>query len=120
MSEKELLLIVDDSKLARLMIKGFANENNTGIEILEAANGNEALDIVSNKKINHITVDYNMPGMDGLELIQKLRTSQPNANICLLTANVQDSIQSRTKELDINFIAKPINEEKIVGFLKAS
>ena len=119
MADKDLMLIVDDSKLARLMIKGFANQTNNEIDFLEAASGDEALELIEKENISHITVDYNMPGMTGLELVEKLKSSLPNANICLMTANVQDSIRQRTKELEVNFIAKPINQEKITGFLKA-
>jgi len=58
-----------------------------------------------------------MPGMDGITLAEKLKASYPEARMALLTANIQDSIRDRAKELDIEFIQKPITEDKVVAFV---
>lgn len=89
------------------------------MEIVEAINAEEALKISNDRQFTVMTIDYNMPGIDGLELAKKLKDVSPNAHISLITANVQDSIQQRTKELEIDFIPKPINEEKITNFLNS-
>ncbi len=114
MSSKDSMLIVDDSKLARMIIRGFASESLPDMEIVEAANGEEALEISNGKQFTVMTIDYNMPGINGLglELAQKLKDVSPNAHISLITANIQVSIQKRTEEMKINFIPKPINERK--------
>ncbi|HIF52081.1 MAG TPA: response regulator [Thiotrichaceae bacterium] len=121
MSSKDSMLIVDDSKLARMIIRGFASESLPDMEIVEAANGEEALEISNGKQFTVMTIDYNMPGINGLglELAQKLKDASPNAHISLITANIQVSIQKRTEEMKINFIPKPINEEKIINFLNS-
>ena len=114
------MLIVDDSKLTRLMIKKFANESYPELQFLEAANADEALERSQGQSIDIMTIDYNMPGDNGLDLAEKLKETHPNARISLLTANVQDAIQKRTSNLGIEFIPKPVDENKIVNFLKAS
>ena len=119
MANNEVMLIVDDSKLARMMIKGIVSETSPEISFLEAANGEEALQCSEGKQITHMTIDYNMPGMNGLELAEKLIKSCPTAQVSLITANIQETIKDRADKLGISFIAKPINGEKISHFLKA-
>ena len=59
----------------------------------------------------------NMPGMSGLELAEKLRTSHPDIRLALLTANVQESIQRRAADLGVRFFRKPIGEAVIADIL---
>lgn len=119
MSSKNSMLIVDDSKLARMMIRRYANETFPDMEVIEVTNAEEALETSNNREFSVMTIDYNMPGMNGLDLIKKLKNTSPNARISLLTANVQDAIQKRSKDLEIAFIPKPITEEKITNFLNS-
>jgi len=55
--------------------------------------------------------------MDGGQAAEKLRPQFPKAKIAFLTANVQESIQLLAKELQIDFIPKPITEEKIKQYV---
>jgi len=116
---KETFLIVDDSRLARMMIRAFIEANRDDLEVIEAANAEEALEKASVAVIDSITLDYNMPGMNGLELAQQLQQRYPLAKMGLFTANAQDSIRKRTEDMGIIFIVKPITEEKVVEFLNA-
>jgi len=120
MSAKESILIVDDSKLARMMIRRYVHEVQPEIEIVEAADGKEAIEVSNDKQFTVMTIDYNMPGINGLDLAKKLKDMSPKSRISLITANIQDSIQKRSEELKIDFISKPINEEKIANFLNFS
>ena len=58
-----------------------------------------------------------MPVMDGGQAAEQLRPLFPEAKIAFLTANVQESIQLLAKELQIDFIPKPITEEKIKQYV---
>jgi len=58
-----------------------------------------------------------MPGMDGLELGEKLRARFPGAVIALLTANIQQEIQKKAENLGLDFIAKPPTEDKIRDYI---
>lgn len=116
---KQTLLIVDDSRLSRMMIKGFALEAKPNWNIIEAENGEDALNKCQGKEVTYMTVDYNMPGMDGLTLCSKLKELFPPASISLLTANIQDSVKARADELGVIFIQKPITEEKIRTFVES-
>jgi len=107
------LLIVDDSKVSRMMISALVNELDSSFQLLEADCGDSALEMCKTNSIDFFSVDLNMPGIDGLELIKKLIPEYPNAKFSLLTANVQDSIQAQCEELGIKYTEKPVTEDCI-------
>jgi len=111
------MLVVDDSRLTRMMVKNFVHVAHPEWNIIEAGSGEEALEKISGEEIDWMTIDLNMPGINGMELAEKLKHQFPKAKMCLLTANVQQSVQQRADKLGISFISKPITEEKIVGYV---
>ncbi|MFV1851593.1 MAG: response regulator transcription factor [Thalassospira sp.] len=119
MAHKRSVLLVDDSKFARLLVKAFISSNFTDWEIDEAEDADKALALVDGKTYDYLLLDFNMPGMDGLELGEKLRARFPDAVIALLTANIQQEIQKKAASLGLDFIAKPPTEEKIRDYLAA-
>lgn len=118
MSNKKLL-IVDDSKLARMMIRTIVEEHYPDIDIEEATNADEALVTQESHSFEYMTIDFNMPGMNGLELAEKMKATQPNSKMYLLTANIQDAIRNKAADLGVEFIPKPINEEKVTSVFAA-
>jgi len=118
MAAEETLLIVDDARLARKMVRSFVMKARPDITIFEAADGEEALRVLAGMlELTYATLDYNMPGMNGIDLAAIIRERRPNARIALLTANVQAALRRRAAEIGISFIDKPINEAKIAGFV---
>jgi len=113
------ILIVDDSRLSRMMIKGFTLAAKPDWGIIEAEDGNDALAKSEGQEITWMTVDYNMPGMDGLTLCIELRERFPNARIALLTANIQDSVKERADKIGVAFIQKPVTEDKIKSYIES-
>lgn len=112
MSNKTVL-IVDDSRVSRMMIRAFILEKNPEWQIFEAANGEEALAQVRENMPDYVTMDMNMPGMDGIAVSEKIKHAYPVTRIVLLTANVQDSSRHKAQALDIAFVAKPITSASI-------
>lgn len=112
------LLIVDDSRLSRMMISTFINESFPDCHILEAENGEKALKLVAEQSIDMATIDLNMPGMNGLTLGIELRKRFPDARLTMLTANVQSSIRQKVEQAGLEFIAKPVTQDKIDAFMK--
>jgi len=107
------ILIVDDSRVSRMMITAIVKDAQPGWTIIEAGNGDEAVAAAEGQTIEHMILDYNMPGMNGLELAEILTKNHPDACITLLTANVQDSIRQQASAMGVNFKDKPITDEKI-------
>ena len=65
-------------------------------------------------------VDFNMPGIDGLELVAKIRKSHPNMPVAVVSANVQDEIIARARELNAAFVTKPLTDEALGAFLSGA
>lgn len=113
MSEIRTVLVVDDSRVSRLMTRQFILSKQPGWQVEEAASGEEALEKVGVLDPALILVDVNMPGMGGLAAAEQLRAACPGAYISLLTANVQNAIRQRASELGIGFMEKPVTEARI-------
>ncbi len=118
MSEKATLLIVDDSKVSRIMIRGIVAKKKPEWDVVEAGNGEEALEKAAQADIDFFSIDLNMPGIDGLETIAQLPEKYTSTPKVLLTANIQDNIASRATELAVTCIHKPITEDSIDKMLK--
>jgi len=105
------VLIVDDSSLSRMLLKNLLLERRPGWTILEAASGEQALEIADEHVPDLITLDINMPGMGGIEAAKLLKERCPSAQLAVMTANVQESVRQRVQSLGILFVAmveKPI------------
>ena len=87
--------------------------------VLEASNGHDALSAVEGKSVDIALLDLNMPGgINGLALARSLKDLFSNIQIALVTANIQSAVREKASALGVEFIAKPITEDKIVDFLK--
>ncbi|HYD80682.1 MAG TPA: response regulator [Paucimonas sp.] len=107
------ILIVDDSRVSRLLSRQFILALRPDWKIEEAATGEEALDKLDSIAPDLILLDVNMPGMGGMAAIEKLRAKRPAVNITLMTANVQDAIRNKAQALGVGFVEKPVTEERI-------
>ncbi|MFL9924392.1 EAL domain-containing protein [Herbaspirillum lusitanum] len=121
----ESLLVVDDSSLQRQHTVGLMRE--LGIEMIyEAGNGNEALDLLAILKLppSLAIIDLEMPGMDGVELIQQLQ--QRGVNVPLIVASSREtsllsSVETMIEALGMNVLGalqKPLSKDKLLGALK--
>ncbi len=117
MSSVPTVLIVDDSRLSRMMLRSFISQTCPDWGIIEAGDGAEALEKTAALRVDGATIDLNMPGMDGLTLALTLKHQYPRAHITLLTANIQDSVRHRAAAVGIGFLAKPITAKTVQLFL---
>jgi CheY-like chemotaxis protein len=110
-------LIVDDSKLARMVMASAFRRIRPEWSLVEATNADEALVVLSGNPIDICLVDFNMPGTDGLELVTKIRANHSKMPVAVVTANVQDEIIGRARELNATFLPKPLTDEALGSFL---
>ncbi len=113
------ILIVDDSKVSRMIIKKIILEVVPDIEISEAACGDEALDQMADNTFEAAIVDFHMPGIDGLALAGKLKELQPSLAITMMTANIQHEIEERATALGVGYLTKPPRKDDIAAFLES-
>jgi CheY-like chemotaxis protein len=114
------ILIVDDSKLARMVMVSAFRRIKPDWELTEATNADEALKAISSGSVDIALVDFNMPGTDGLELVARIRQIQPTMPVAVVSANVQDEIIARARELKAAFVAKPLTDEALGAFLSGA
>lgn len=108
------ILVVDDSAVMRSMIK--RTIFNTGIEVAEiheAGNGAEGLEIVDQNWLDLLFIDVNMPIMDGMEMLERIRENPETKNMPVLIVSTESNterIQLIDKH-DAGFVHKPFTPE---------
>ena len=107
------LLIVDDSRMSRLILQGLVRQMHPDWDTLEAANGDEALDVLRRQPVDLVSMDYNMPGLNGVQAALRLRELAPGLPVVLMTANVQSAVQLQAQEHGLLFLPKPITAESV-------
>lgn len=116
----KVVLVVDDSMVSRMMVKEIVKCYIPEVTIIEAGGGEQTLaQLSSESKIDIAIIDYNMPGMTGLELISALEEFISIPKRALLTANIQDEIKQKTELAGVVFLNKPITEDVISHFLNS-
>jgi CheY-like chemotaxis protein len=107
------LLVVDDSRLSRMMISKIVADLRPGWKILEAASGDEALAVVEREQPSFVSMDINMPGMNGLEAAGRIRLHHPDIRIVMNSANIQEAVRQAAEKVGVFFVAKPITPESV-------
>ena len=111
------ILIVDDSFPMRAVIKKVIKASGFDIgELLEAGNGKEALQVMDQHWLDLVLTDYNMPDMNGLELLKAMKQSDTLADIPVVMVTTEGSDQ-RVEEFLCQgataYIKKPFTPEQI-------
>lgn len=108
------VLVVDDSDVARMLLVALLEKQN--LQVLEAVNGVQALKILKvHKDISLVVTDYNMPQMDGMELIYNIRKEIPRDELAVIgISSTNDNIVSvkLLKSGANDFIARPFSHEE--------
>lgn len=112
------LLIVDDSKVSRMIIRARILDVHPDWEILEAANGTEGIAVALAQKPDFCTMDINMPGILGTDAAEQILKELPGSRVVIFSANIQESFQERTAAMGAIFVAKPITEKSIAEALR--
>lgn len=113
MDQRKTILIVDDSRVSRMMARQYIAARHPHWAIEEAASGEEALARAPALAPDLILMDVNMPGMGGVAAAELLRQQFPDTAISLLTANVQSATRERAAQIGVGFMEKPITEARI-------
>ena len=114
------VLIVDDSKLARIVAGKALAELQPDWTKLEASSAAEALQVIAAQPVDVCLIDFNMVEKDGLELAEELRATRPELPIAIITANIQDEIIARARAAGATFVPKPVTTEGLQGFLSGA
>jgi DNA-binding NarL/FixJ family response regulator len=114
------VLIVDDSKLARMaVVKALKSCYPEGIRV-EAGSSEEALGAMEHDRPHIALIDFNMPVRDGLHIAADLRRLNPQMPIAIISANHQREVVDRANALGATFLPKPVTEKALSAFLTAA
>lgn len=110
---KGKVLVVDDQSIVRETIEDILNRE--GFDISSASSGEEALEMMHKEKFDILLSDIKMPGMSGLELVEKAHHEVPDVVSILLTAYPSvDSIDQAIIRLGaFDYLLKPVRREKL-------
>lgn len=114
------VLIVDDSKLARIVAGKALAELQPEWRKLEAGSAAQALDVIAEQTPDIALIDFNMAGKDGLDLAAELRVLLPEMPVAIITANIQDEIIARAHEIGAAFVPKPVTASALEPFLSGA
>ena len=114
-------LVVDDSETLRIALAGLLEEG--GLKVLQAENGAQGVEVwqAENANINLVITDYNMPEMDGITMVRKIRTLPNGADVLvfMLTTESSPDLKTLGKEVGVKaWITKPYNGEKVLLAIK--
>ena len=106
------ILIIDDDADLRVALGKLLIAK--GYTVVEAANGERGVEVVASQAIDIVITDVNMPGMDGFEVLRRVRTIAPETEVIIITGFIEAEHASRaSREGAIGFFNKPFNVENL-------
>lgn len=115
MDRSKLLLVEDDEVFSRVMSRAL---DHRGYEVSHAANGQDALKLIGEKRFSYAILDLNLGGHTSLSLISPLKKSNPDLRILILTgyASITTAVEAIKLGAD-NYLAKPADADEILAAL---
>jgi two-component system, response regulator, stage 0 sporulation protein F len=115
MSEK--ILIVDDQYGIRILLNEVFQKE--GFQTFQAANGVQALEIVEKHSPDIVLLDMKIPGMDGIEILKRMKAIDPDIRVIIMTAYGELDMIQKAKDLGaITHFAKPFDIDEIRDAVK--
>ncbi|KKK37974.1 chemotaxis protein CheY [Mesobacillus campisalis] len=109
---KEKILIVDDQFGIRILLNEVLQKE--GYQTYQAANGVQALEIVNQDTPDLVLLDMKIPGMDGIEILKRMKVIEPNIRVIIMTAYGElDMIQEAMNLGALTHFAKPFDIDDI-------
>jgi two-component system NtrC family response regulator len=113
----ETILVVDDEKNYLLVLSAILEDE--GYEVITALSGAEALEIQKTSDLDLILTDMKMPGMDGIQLLEKVKSVDPDLPVIVMTAHgtVDKAVEAMQKGA-YSYLLKPFDNERMTLYVK--
>src|SRR3989338_2409631 len=115
----KLLVVDDEIDIVEVTKKFFTRR---GVETFSASEGNEAIRIIQEQKPDLILLDYNLPGLSGMEILRKMREElKLDTKVILVTGFETEMVNNETKDLGIHdCVHKPLDLNKLEKIVMAA
>ena len=119
-ARRQTILLVDDEEDIRESLKALFETCLDGVEVLVAPGGQAALDQMEKSPVDVVISDYKMPGMNGLEFLQRAAKKAPSVPRILVTAfpDLEIAIRAINEANIENFFTKPFEPEQVLQVVK--
>ena len=108
-------MVVDDEPV---ILETFKTIFDGHFEVLTAANGREALKITAQAQVSLVLLDINIPDMNGIEILHKIKEQDRNLPVVLVTATANAEMMAEAKRLGIDdYIAKPFDVDRVIALV---
>ena len=117
---KQKVLVVDDEENIRMLVK--FNLEKAGYEVLEASDGNKAIETAVNSTPDIVILDLMLPGIDGLEVCRNLKRHPRTAAIPIIMLTAKSDEIDRVIGLELgadDYMTKPFSQRELVARIKA-
>lgn len=116
-------LVVDDSLVVRSIIQNVLEP--LGYEVLQAGNGEEALDLLDEHTatVDLVLLDWNMPVKDGYETIKSIKANDAHKHLCILMISTESEDEKIDQALAAGangYLAKPFSEEELAEKIRTT
>jgi len=108
-----VLLVDDEAEFIETLAKRLTRR---GLAVHLANSGQQALDFLAGHDVDVAVLDVKMPGMDGIEALQKIKDLKPELEVLMLTAHANVEVAMRGMELGaFDYLMKPVELEELLG-----
>ena len=115
------ILVVDDDPEILNLLWTIINSMATGYTILTCTHGDMALEQALQQPTPLIITDYNLPGMNGLQLTAALKARAPATRVVLISANLSPDLERRARDRDVDYLVrKPFHVDPLIQIVLAA
>lgn len=102
------ILIVDDSSTMRSIVRKILSASRFALDVHEASEGIAALELLGTGNFGLVFLDYNMPGLNGIETLTEIKRLAPDVSVVIMTSMANDDVVDRAQESGaLAFLKKP-------------
>jgi len=115
------ILVVDDDPEILNLLWTIINSMATGYTILTCTHGDMALEQAMQQPTPLLITDYNLPGMNGLQLTAALKARAPATRVVLISANITPDMERRARDRDVDYLVpKPFHVDPLIQIVLAA
>lgn len=113
------ILIVEDEKAIRNVLKNILQDENKAYQISEAEHGKAAIDLLAQEEQDLVLCDIKMPGVDGLEVLEHIRAKHPDTTVVMISGHgdLETAVDSMRKGA-FDYISKPPDLNRLLNTVR--